>query len=865
MSCCLHRVAGVRSVIAIPVSALMAGALAGLRWDTVPISTLAMCACAGVSVMVHAWRVRSEALTVACVAVAFGCGGAALAADASRRAWRPSLFEAFEQMVAGQAHAATRSTDADTVDQSARAWITGVLREDASLRERGTASLAVSVDTIATTPTFADARAVSGGVQLSIAGSLSTGLADQWRAGRRIRAPVDLRRPTRYRNDGVPDFERISAHRGVRLVGSVKSAALVEVLSRGSPVDEWAARIRGAGRRAIDEAVGRWGRRSAAIVKAIVIGDRSGLEADVERRLQEAGTYHVIAISGGNIAILAGLTLWFFRVAGLIGRTAMLTAAAALLAYGFVVVGGASVTRATLMAVVYFVGRGWDLRGPPLHTLILVAGLMVLADPLTVADVSSLLTFGATLGIMAVGTAGVDRWPGFLRPAAATIVASLAAEAVLLPVSAGVFERVTFAGLVLNLGAIPLMAVAQLAGMAAVALWFAWPPAAVAAGGLAHLGAEGLVRTADLVAFAPWVTWRVAAPHPLLVLVYYLTGAAAWLLRRPAAPAWWWAHTTRRLSTGFFVAAALAVLGAFQPRRATGDGTLQVTFLDVGQGDASLVQFPRGGTMLIDAGGLPGSATFDVGDRVVGPALRHRGIGSLDAVVLTHGDADHIGGAGTVIREFSPWDVWEGIPVPPSPALQLLHEEAGRVRARWTTVQSTDAVEIDGVRIVVRHPGVPDWERQDVRNDDSIVLELSWRDVSFVLTGDIGRAVEPQLASQFAPAPLRVVKVPHHGSPGSSSVPLVEALRPRVAVFSVGRGNRYGHPSRAVQARYRDAGAAIFRTDLDGAITVRTDGHSLRVETNAGQTLEVAPDDRSGADSPSTAASRHRDPPDSLR
>src|SRR5262249_60047064 len=163
---------------------------------------------------------------------------------------------------------------------------------------------------------------------------------------------------------------------------------------------------------------------------------------------------------------------------------------------------------------------------------------------------------------------------------------------------------------------------------------------------------------------------------------------------------------------------------------ASGDGRLHVTFIDVGQGDSALVRFPRGATLLVDAGGLPGSGSFDIGDRVVAPVLRESGVRRLGTIALTHGDADHIGGAASAILEFRPWEVWEGVPVPRSEALQAIHESAAAVHSQSRNVQTNDTTLVDGVAVIVRHPTVPDWERQDARNDDSIVLELQWRAVS---------------------------------------------------------------------------------------------------------------------------------------
>jgi len=605
----------------------------------------------------------------------------------------------------------------------------------------------------------------------------------------------------------------------------------VEIVAIGSRADEAFAAARAFARRAIAAAVGRWSPRSAAIVAAIVIGDRAGLDPDVQRRLQEAGTYHVIAISGGNIAILAAVMIGAFRWVGLLGRAAMLSAIGILLAYARLVGGGASVDRATIMAVVYFAARAIDQRSDPLNALASVAAILVAADPLSVADPAFLLTFGATLAILIVAPrVPRGRVPSWAEPALGLGAASLATEGLLFPVAAFVFSRVTFAGLALNFAAIPLMAVAQLAGMAVVPAAAVSVRLAAAVGWAAHAGAEGLVRSADLVRVAPAIAYRVAAPNPLVCAAYYLALAAAWRIRR-----------LRGVAVALALASALWILAEpWTVAASRGDGRLHVTFIDVGQGDSAFVRFPRGSAMLVDAGGLGSASSFDIGDRVVAPVLRAAGVRRLDEMVLTHGDPDHVGGAPAIVDEFRPVEVWEGIPVPRAEPLAALRHEAQTAGLRWANVRAGDHVSIDEVDVRALHPRAPEWERQKVRNDDSIVLELRWRDVSVLFTGDIGQAVERSLSAELLPARLRVLKVPHHGSLTSSSEPFVRAVHPDVAVISAGRANHFGHPAPAVLDRYRAVGTAIFRTDQDGAITIDSDGRSLTARSFTGRTLSLS-------------------------
>jgi competence protein ComEC len=832
-----------RHAAVIPALGLLAGSACGLLLpfpDRLASTLLILCA----AFALWAWR-RAHVLLFACaVAAAFFAGGARLASHAWEDARRPPLRAAFDTLAREERLAAAREGRLLPEDDEAMAIVTGRLRADAA-PGLNAVSLTIDVDTLGSGGVVWPAR---GGLLASVGGTLAAGRLDEWRAGRRIRAPAQLRRVARYLDPDVPDAERALARRGIALVGSVKSGALIEVLDRGSAVTEALASTRAFVRRAIARSVGRWSPRAAAIVAAIVIGDRAGLDDDVERRLQEAGTYHVIAISGGNIAILAGLLLGGFRVAGLLGRAAMIAAIAVLVAYAALVGGGASVDRATLMAVVYFAARAVDQRSPPLNAIAFVAACLVVTAPLSAVDPAFVLTFGATLALL-LAMPHAPR--GRLGAVAGVFAASAAAELMLFPVAAFVFARVTFAGLALNFAAVPLMAVAQVAGMALVPAALVSTRLADALGFVACVGAEGLVRSADLVRYAPALTYRVAPPHPLAIVIYYGSAAVAWWIApsrggsdvRPGREA----SVERRrpvvCATAVTIAAGAAVWILADPGaalRSRGDGRLHATFIDVGQGDAAFLRLPSGDTMVVDAGGLSADASFDVGDRVVAPVLRHAGLVRLDTLVVTHGDSDHAGGADAVAREFRPRELWEGVPVPRLELLRTLRADAEAAGARWTAVRAGERRRFGEVEIAVWHPPPPDWERQKVRNDDSVVLDVRWRDLSIVLAGDIGLPVERELAGGIPSAPLRIVKVPHHGSLTSSTPEFVRALAPRVAVFSVGRGNHFGHPAPEVVQRYLDAGAEILRTDRDGAIEIESDGRSADIRTFTGRRIHVS-------------------------
>jgi competence protein ComEC len=265
---------------------------------------------------------------------------------------------------------------------------------------------------------------------------------------------------------------------------------------------------------------------------------------------------------------------------------------------------------------------------------------------------------------------------------------------------------------------------------------------------------------------------------------------------------------------------------------------LRITAFDVGQGDALLIQLPAGQALLVDAGGAIGG--FDLGSRIVTPAVWAQRVSRLDWLAITHPDQDHIGGALAVLADLTPREIWEGVAVPRNASRAALREQAAARGAVWRGVRTGERLDAGGVAIDVLHPPPPEWERQQVRNDDSMVLRLRFGDVEVLLTGDAGAEFESSATGLAAgAAPIRVLKAAHHGSRSSSSDRFVRAYAPHVVVFSAGRGNLFGHPSPEVLARVRAVGAEVFRTDLDGAITLETDGRVVRVRSHGGRTWTV--------------------------
>lgn len=800
--------------------ALVVGAIAGLDWPAAAIPARVVAALgllcgwrASLAAWPRAWLTAMLAGTAAC--------GVVLGALAIERLQASPLVAVWR--------------DAGGADRPVPLDLEGVILADAT-STAGRVSFPLRVQRVRAGPCGC-ASTVTGDVLVTVGGDAAAS-ADQWRAGRVVALSAMVRAATGFRNPGGESEARRLVRRRLVLVATVKSRWLVEARAPGRWHDELAASVRARTRQALARASGA-GSDAAAVATAVLIGDRAGLSAPLEDRLQRAGTFHVIAISGGNVAVWALVAL---ALAGRVSRhrTAGLAAAAlALVAYAAVVGGGASVLRATGMALVGIACQAADLRGASINVLALTAGVLVAVDPPLALDVGFWLTTAATAGLV-VGLPAPDATMSTARRVLhALVVTSVCAELALLPIAAAVFQQITVAGVLLSAIAIPAMAVVQVVALAAVVVEALVPAVLPVAGLVLRLATAAVTESSTLVDVWTWLWWHVPPPSSIAVGVYYAVLAGWVWARRDAADARW-AVRVRAVTAVALPLAVAWIATAPWTVLVAAPADLRVTFFDVGQGDAALVALPGGRRLVVDAGGA-GIDGRDLGHRVVAPALRALGVRRLDYVVVTHADADHLGGAASLVREFRPAEVWVGVPVLEHAPTEALRAAVAAVGAVWREARAGDRLEAGGVTIDVRHPPSPDWLRLKPRNDDSVVLDLRWRDVRLVLTGDASADVERALVSATGPvAPLTIVKAGHHGSRSSTGDAWLAALRPWVALVSVGAANPFGHPASEVLTRLAGAGVDVWRTDREGAITVRTDGHAVTLTAMSGRARAIA-------------------------
>jgi competence protein ComEC len=644
------------------------------------------------------------------------------------------------------------------------------------------------------------------------------------RAGDVLRAETTLRAPRGFANPGSFDVTGHLARRGVRVIASVwRCERLVRV---PRPTQNLAVRLARWRERLAREIVRDVPAPRAGVLRALVLGDESGID-DVRRRaFTRAGVVHVLSVSGLHVGLVAlasfALVRWLLArseralIALDVRRVAAVASLGPVALYGALAGFEVATLRSAIMAGVGVLAVLLGRRVDVLRTLALAAVAVALVQPGAPLEIGFQLSFVSVLAL----AAGARRWaPGpatsWRRRLRATLVVSASALAGTAPLTALHFQQISPMGLLANPLVVPLFgSLVVVLGLAGACVE---PFTTVGARTLFQLAGHALrpgILLVELLARPSWAALDVPSPSTIeIVLLYALL--AALVLPGGRGP--------RRLAA--LAAFGLVVDAGFWVRARWAPGVLRVTFLDVGQGDAAVAELPDGRVLVVDAGGFAGS-DFDTGAAIVAPFLATRKIRHVDALVMTHAHPDHFGGLASLLRRYRPdelwWTGWPGRGAEWDRLVAALVE----TRVPALVLHRADPLPDYGA-ITVLHP--PAGWTVPAPNETSLTMRLAYGSVGVLLTGDVEARAEASLLGNPRVLSAAVLKVPHHGSRTSSSAELVRAVAPRVAVISVGADNRYHLPSPEVENRYREAGVCLLRTDRCGAVTVVTDGRDIDV------------------------------------
>jgi competence protein ComEC len=704
--------------------------------------------------------------------------------------------------------------------------------------------------------------------------------------GQRVALEARIRSPRNFRNPGAFDYENYLARQHIYWTAAMRRGNTVEILPGecGWRTMKALFAIRGAALLRIDKLYRR-DSYSSGMMRAILLGDTANLEKVWTENFRRTGTFHALVISGTHVAVLAGVLLALLRLFRMPEMPALMLTGAAVWLYALVSGFTPPVARAAAGFSLYLIARLFFRRGRVLNLLAAVAIVFLLWDPAELLDASFQLSFlsVAAIGALAApllaaswqplahGLRGINdlavdvhlppkvaqfrvelrlvgetirdcfRWMGisppvrwcvqFLASIWRTMFLGLEIAAISAVMQIGLalpmaeyFHRISFTGLTANLVIAPLLELVVPLGF--LAIFTQWPWAAALAGWLLKLAA----RAADWHArLEP--NWRIADPPTWLTVGFggtLLFFAAVIYLERDSPIRWLrWPL--------FALVAALFGLLLWQPWPArVRTGELELTSIDVGQGDSLLLVFPEGKRVVIDSGGLlqygdpktQRKPNLNIGEDVVSPYLWSRGIQRLDVLVATHAHEDHIGGAAALLENFRPAELWVGA----NPSRPLL-DRAAQLGVNVVELREGDPFRYSGALLEVLSPA-EDYVADKIGNNDSLALRIDYGRNSFLLTGDMESPMEYRLLGEGRLRHADVLKVGHHGSRTSTTEPFLDAVSPSIALISAGFENSFGHPHPSVMQRLRQRHVAIVRTDQDGLTTVHSDGRRLRFETN---------------------------------
>jgi len=734
-------------------------------------------------------------------------------------------------------------------------------------------------------------HAARGGLRLSFSARSEGALPPDLHAGDEVAVLTEAKRPQIFKDEGAFDRRAYLAQQHIDLVATLRAPELIERIASPAPtIGSVLARTRRRLREEIDELFASTP-QVAGVLRAMLLGDRNFVDRAEAADFQKTGVFHVLVVAGLHVGALAFALYWVGRKLRLSRVWTMLFTLTMLSAYVAVVEQRAPVLRAAMMAAIVVLGGFFYRRLELLNSAAVAALILLAAKPLALRDSSFQLTFVA-IGCIAglalpwlektvqpyvralrgcqdvtrdaahepraiqfrIDLRSLAQWlssrlPQRLgKPTGDAIVGGLsltfrmwellvltmALQAGMLPLMARDFHRIPLSAPLVNLAAVPLTGVVVPLGFLTLAAGLILPATGkLLAAPLAWLTTL-LLHTVQWFAHFPRWSYRIPGPPFWLIVLFFAAAillAVEMRLEHPLRITVLWGLCAT------FIACALAI-AVYPFGEKWTKGSLELTVLDVGQGDSLFVVSPGGKTLLIDGGGAFGGFLgheerngIDPGEEAVSPYLWLRGFQKLDVVALTHAHQDHLGGLTAILDNFRVARLWIGREVS-SLALARLEELARRRKIPVEHELRGKSFRWDGVDGEFLWPEMaPEEVAPSAKNNDSLVLRLHYGSRTILLPGDAEKQVEREIISENGAETMHadVLKIGHHGSKNSTMPEFLGAVQPLVGIISAGEDNPYGHPNAELIERLENAGVRILRTDKDGAVHVLTDGARLEI------------------------------------
>ena len=675
-----------------------------------------------------------------------------------------------------------------------------------------------------------------------------------WRAperllyhGDRVRFRAKLRAPGGPLNPGGFDYAEYLERQGIDATTTVNGTDGVEFLESGrdnlqwmvwNQFDRWRGTIRLSALRVLEQP-------ALGLYLGVIVGERGYLDQELRDRFMVTGTVHLLSISGSHLGLVAILTFlavkhvilrlpspWLL----LLSRTVTPTRLAAIVtvvpvtAYACLAGAELATIRSLVMVVVALVAKWFGYEQRIFHALSVAAVAILWHDPRAIYDISFQLSFVSVCAIawwLCCWPDGEDQERRsssqslsyrIVRWGKDALLLSAVVTLATLPLVALYFNQIPWIGLFSNVIAVPVMGALLVPLGLAAAIAQNMVGEGLPFAGWLQWSFDLFVSSVNNLSSLPGGEWHVASPSIPLMVVFY-----GCLLLMASISAQRWVHWAS-------VSVLLVIFSwwVWSPRLLLDGDRFRVTFLDVSQGDSAVIEFPDGGVVLIDGGTSYGR--FDMGRGVIGPYLWNRRIHTIDHVIATHPQLDHVGGLAWVLRHFTVKHFWGTGDTREELFYHRLQEAIGsQGLTEQSAKEGTEIVSDTNCRLIALNPS----DAMDMRlpissrrvaghtlNNKSIVTEFICGRHTILFTADIEQEALLRLSHRNHSEPVEVLKVPHHGAASSLELNWLDTVRPRVAVISVGHGNSYGHPAPAVVQAYLARGVSVYRTDNDGAVWI---------------------------------------------